>query len=113
MLDVSQADPYGVYQVEIREVEKVEINLGEGISTGYIIIGNRLRSLPIGSTLDSENSKFYWMPGPGFIGEYELVFIKSEIPGVQKKISVKVTIKPKFDREKDGFFKNSNAKSKF
>ena len=47
----------------------------EEISAGYLVVGEQLRELPIGSTLDKENGIFYWQPGPGFIGEYRFVFI--------------------------------------
>ena len=36
------------------------------------------------------------MPGPGFIGNYDLVFIEKDAYGSQRAIKVKVTIKPKF-----------------
>lgn len=42
---------------------------------GFQVIGDRLRSLPVGSWLDSEKCIFYWQPGPGFLGNYRLVFI--------------------------------------
>jgi hypothetical protein len=42
---------------------------------GFQVIGDRLRSLPVGSRLDSEKGIFYWQPGPGFLGNYRLVFI--------------------------------------
>lgn len=90
-------DPYGVVEIEIKEVERVELELGKGsVYKGYIIVGDQLRPLPIGSTLDSVKGIFYWQPGPGFIGEYNLVFIKEDEFGMLRKIQVKVKIVPKF-----------------
>ena len=43
---------------------------------GYLQVGSSLKSLPIGSTLDSARGVFYWQPGPGFIGKYRFVFIE-------------------------------------
>ncbi|HDP94447.1 MAG TPA: hypothetical protein ENN40_03695 [Candidatus Aminicenantes bacterium] len=43
--------------------------------SGYLQVGDELRRLPIGSTLDTQNATFYWRPGPGFYGAYDLVFI--------------------------------------
>ncbi|MCX6560648.1 MAG: hypothetical protein NTZ26_09035, partial [Candidatus Aminicenantes bacterium] len=45
---------------------------------GYLIVGDELRPLPIGSTLDSDAGVFSWLPGPGFLGDYRLVFIDHE-----------------------------------
>jgi hypothetical protein len=42
---------------------------------GYLIVGEELRQLPIGSTLDSSLGIFSWLPGPGFLGAYKLVFV--------------------------------------
>jgi hypothetical protein len=38
------------------------------------------------------------MPGPGFLGEYEFVFIKEELSGITSRVSVIVKIKPKFEK---------------
>ncbi|HLP59689.1 MAG TPA: hypothetical protein VK186_12695, partial [Candidatus Deferrimicrobium sp.] len=46
----------GICQVEIKELEHIEIRLGENITgiQGYLLINNQLRPLPIGSTLDAK-----------------------------------------------------------
>jgi len=44
---------------------------------GYLQVGDELRRLPIGSTMDSENNIFYWQPAPGFYGAYDLVFVNA------------------------------------
>ncbi|NIN17525.1 MAG: hypothetical protein GTO56_05555 [Candidatus Aminicenantes bacterium] len=64
--------------------------------TGFLAVGNALRPLPIGSTLDSERGVFSWLPGPGFIGEYRLVFIARDKSGKFTKKNVIVKIVPKF-----------------
>lgn len=82
--------------VEIEEVERVVIELAPDRENtdyrGYMIVGDGLRKLPIGSTLNKEKGVFYWIPGPGFLGEYNLVFIDSRN---QTKKNVKVVIVPK------------------
>jgi len=89
---------YGQTVIEINEVERVEIDLGEGsIRRGYEVVGTKLRPLPIGSTLDAKDGVFHWQPGPGFLGTYELVFFKTNKFGMKEKISVKVRILPKID----------------
>ena len=63
--------------VKIKELERVELCLGDqyAAQTGYQMIGKQIRPLPVGSTLNSETGIFSWQPGPGFVGEYQLVFI--------------------------------------
>ncbi|MCP5107584.1 MAG: BACON domain-containing protein [bacterium] len=56
----------GNINIETKELERVVVPLGKGYR-GYL--------LPIGSTFDPESGIFYWSPGPGFVGNYEFVFI--------------------------------------
>jgi hypothetical protein len=92
----------GNIDIEIKEVERIEIHLSDGIAnctyTGYLEVGEQLWQLPIGSTLDAERGIFYWSPGPGFIGLYRLVFIgKGPDREMNKKI-IDVNIVPKFKK---------------
>jgi len=65
--------------------------------SGYLRVKDELRPLPIGSTLDSARGVFYWQPGPGFLGDYELVFLKKHPleRHLTKKI-IRISIKPRF-----------------
>jgi len=63
---------------------------------GYMLVGEELRPLPIGSTLDPFIGTFSWMPGPGFVGAYDLMFVVKDATGSERAIKVKVTIRPKF-----------------
>jgi hypothetical protein len=63
--------------------------------SGYMIVGGELRPLPIGSTLDPESGTFAWLPGPGFLGTYDLVFVRESAAGVTTRIPVRITVKPK------------------
>ena len=82
--------------IEIKELERVEINLSnERVSEGHLVVGDQLRELPIGSTLDRDNGIFYWQPGPGFIGEYHFVFIEKNGFGQVVRKDIVVNIKPK------------------
>jgi hypothetical protein len=56
------------------------------IFTGFLVIGDQLKSLPIGSTPDTKNGIFTWQPGPGFYGTYEVVFTMEDGPtGVKSR----------------------------
>jgi len=95
--EMIEPDRYGVIRTEMREVERLELDLGKGPSLkGYLVVGNELRGLPIGSTLDTKKGTFSWLPGPGFLGTYNLVFVQEDEFGIGRKIPVVVTIKPKF-----------------
>ena len=114
--EVLYPDVERVFNVKIREVERVEIQLDleqsdksslthnpyplslnpEASYTGFMVVGNELRPLPIGSTLDPKTGIFSWQPGPGFIGDYEFVFVKKTEESEQQKIKLKIRIVPKF-----------------
>ncbi|MDQ1350843.1 MAG: Fibronectin type-III protein, partial [Acidobacteriota bacterium] len=82
--------------VEIKELERVEINLSdEGVYDGYLVVADQLRELPIGSTLDKSSRVFYWQPGPGFVGEYRFVFIEKDNEGQFTQKHIVVNIKTK------------------
>jgi len=104
-------DNFGLTRIDIEEVMPLEIDLAGSLNEnpdsllahpnraryhGYQIVGTELRPLPIGSTLDPKTGTFSWMPGPGFLGTYDLVFIKEDGLGMTNRIPVKVTIRPKF-----------------
>ncbi len=84
----------GVFPVRLHELERLEIKLDSGGSqpVGYIIAGNRLKPLPIGSTLDSENGVFYWQPGPGFYGTYSFVFLDTDTAGHPRRTLLDIHI---------------------
>jgi hypothetical protein len=73
-----EPDEEDAFNIKIRELERIVIELSSESSVmgGYTIIGNKLRALPIGSTLDAKKGIFYWQPGPAFIGEYRFVFVE-------------------------------------
>lgn len=80
-----------------REFEELKLQFdAEKEISGYMKTGDRLASLPTGSTLDTGSNTFYWVPSPGFIGDYELVFIEKDKQGVLYQHPVRVRIKPKY-----------------
>jgi uncharacterized repeat protein (TIGR01451 family) len=73
--------------VEIEELGRVELPLSA--IGGYQLSNGRHVPLPIGSSL--KRGVFYWQPGPGFLGNYTLVFERQD--GTQAQVHV--TIRPK------------------
>jgi hypothetical protein len=104
-------DEKGNITIEIKELERIVIHLREvqadveveekgsknsKLYSGYHITGDQLTPLPIGSTMDTEKGIFYWSPGPGFIGEYQLVFVEKGPNGVMNKKLINLNIVSKF-----------------
>ena len=90
-------DEQGNLTLEIHELERLEIHL-EGITglnpsikyDGFQVVGNQLRPLPAGSTLDREKGIYYWQPGVGFYGVYRLVFISTARPELNTQVWVHI-----------------------
>jgi len=91
-------DEKGQNLVVIKELERVEIQLGENYANirGYLMSQNELHDLPIGSTLDAKSGTFSWSPGPGFLGRYSLVFVLTDANGQSFKKPIEIKIEPKF-----------------
>ncbi|NIM11410.1 MAG: hypothetical protein GTO45_05400, partial [Candidatus Aminicenantes bacterium] len=77
---------------DIRDEVKEQEKDNSILSAGYMMVGNMLRRLPIGSFFDIETGIFYWQPGPGFLGEYKFVFLTGTGNGrlARKHITVKI-----------------------
>lgn len=92
-------DGKGFIHIQSRELERIEIALKSSPSgqvAGYLAVGDEARPMPVGSTLDVENGIFYWQPGPGFIGNYHLVFIEKDEIGLMNRKDIIIDIKPKY-----------------
>ena len=62
-----------------------------------MLVGERLRPLPIGSTLDPKAGTFSLdARGRDSSESYDLMFVEKGAHGPQRAIKVKVTIRPKF-----------------
>jgi hypothetical protein len=62
------------------ELDRFELALGghaDETYAGYLRVGDALRPLPIGSRLEARTGAFTWSPGVGFVGTYDLVFVRS------------------------------------
>jgi hypothetical protein len=83
--------------VNIKEVEwlKIRFSLEKSDITGYMVVGNRLTPLPVGSSLDRQTGTFYWYPGPGFLGMYHLVFLSHDEKNepVHQEVQVEIAMK--------------------
>lgn len=80
-------DPTGDYSIEIEELERLELQVGA--TEGYLQANGEQRPLPIGSSL--KGGVFCWHAGPGFLGEYQLLFARPDGTPIQ----VRIRIRPK------------------
>ena len=97
-LDLTPADESGVVHITADATGRFTLTLSAPVTDesggyeGYIIADGKLQALPVGSFLDRRSGEFYWQPGVGFIGTYQLVFIRTE-NGQKVRVPVTVTIK--------------------
>jgi len=93
-------DNSGLINIGIRELERVVIRFpGKGAQiAGYMEAGDQFRPLPVGSTFDTGTGTFSWQPGPGFFGDYELVFIAKAQNGEITGRHIRITIYPRYTK---------------
>ena len=92
---IIQSDEKNIVKIEIRELERMELIISN-VEAGYMLAGNKIHPLPVGSTLDTQNGIFSWIPGPGFFGNYRMVFVVKGQNGDLSKQEILVSIIPKF-----------------
>jgi hypothetical protein len=91
----------GEIRLRTREAEQIEVKLGSQFDDskanyeGYIVVGGRMRPLPVGASLNTATGLFSWQPGPGFLGRYEFVFLRTNEAGIKTRIPVFVRITPR------------------
>ena len=78
-------DAAGVYSVSMEELGRIELPIGA--TNGYMLTSGERLPLPVGSTL--KGGRFYWQPGPGFLGEYDLIFEREGSALMRVHVSVK------------------------
>jgi hypothetical protein len=89
----------GTRRVSTMERDRLEIRVGgrgapaAGVEyAGYLVVNGELRELPVGSSFDPSRGAFYWQPGLGFVGNYDLMFVRKGADGVRERIPVRVTL---------------------
>ena len=90
-LESIHADVDGVRHVRLPELGRIELRLGDETTAGYLNANGTLRALPTGSQLDTATGVFTWVPGPGFIGTYNLVFLSGT---TRVPVAVTIVAKP-------------------
>ncbi len=94
-----QPDNGGRVFVKLKQLERMEVCLPSPVSGGYkghVAVAGRLRPLPAGSTLDAGAGVFHWLPGHGFLGNFELVFLEPAPGGGAVKTTVMIEVAPRW-----------------
>ena len=86
----------GISVITIKELERLEIQVSTAAAEiyGYLVVGDKLKGLPVGSFLDGKSGVFHWQPGPGFVGEYRFVFVEKKPNGEMSRRNISVEILP-------------------
>ena len=87
------ADQDGRVTLQAEELDRIELETN-GATAGYMVAGTTLRPLPIGSRLDPATGNFVWQPGVGFIGSYDLAFVRHSGGRVVRQ-DVRIVLNPK------------------
>ncbi len=80
------------------EIDRFELRLraeGGAHYTGHLRVGEELAALPAGSQLDGATGLFTWAPGVGFVGPYDLVFVRWVGGHAVARHEVRVILAPK------------------
>jgi hypothetical protein len=80
------------------EIDRVELALGEHAGeqwAGYLRVGGALQPLPVGARLNTDTGEFTWSPGVGFVGTYDLVFVRSAGDHLVARREVRIILQPK------------------
>jgi hypothetical protein len=85
----------GVTVIRSEEVSRVELQLGDGDYSGYLRTAAGLTPLPVGSHIDRSTNTFTWAPGVGFVGRYDLVFVRSLDGRAVSRRDVRILLHPK------------------
>ena len=91
------ANDDGIVVMRGEELDRLELQLadpGSGRYTGSLRIGDRLAPLPVGAQIDGAGH-FTWAPGVGFVGSYDLVFVRWSGAQPVARTEVRVILQPK------------------
>jgi len=87
-----------IIKVQIEEMEPLRIVFSRSMRENISFIGwggDEQTALPVGSTLDTENGEFSWIPQPGSIGQYILHFAVTDGSRKSQPLQIVVDIIPR------------------
>jgi hypothetical protein len=89
----------GARTARLKALERLELSLetpaAEGACAatwaGYLVDAKTLGPLPVGASIDPTGT-FFWQPGPGFVGKFDLMFVRTACDGGKTRMPLTVTI---------------------
>jgi len=90
--------PSGRAVIRGEELDRFELWLGSDQGaryTGSLRVGDTLAALPVGSRLDPTSGVFTWSPGLGFVGTYDVVFVRWAGDRAVAQHNVRMILRPK------------------
>jgi titin len=100
-LQTVAAGANGGFSLTVEELEPVTFTLDDPASgdfSAYLRGTDGLAPLPLGSQFDATSRQFTWHPGPGFVGQYALAFVRSSAGKPVAQVDVTITLLPKGTR---------------
>jgi hypothetical protein len=87
----------GVRRVAAGERSRIELRLDypgglAGSLAAYQVVAGRLGALPVGSAFDPERGILFWQPGLGYVGDYDLLFVRTDANGGRTAVPVRVSL---------------------
>jgi hypothetical protein len=74
----------GDYFIQMEQLGRIELQLGA--ADGHQLVNGQRRPLPIGSSLNE--GTFYWQAGLGFLGQFHLVFLRTDSTEVRADVKI-------------------------
>ena len=94
-----QASNSGRTVVRAEEVGRLELRVGSAAADvtfeGYLNTENGRSPLPVGSKLNPATGEFVWAPGVGFVGAYDLTFVRRSGGRAVSRRDVRVVLQAK------------------
>jgi len=93
---VHQSREEPIREIELEQLERLELHFMAAEGLEYVGWSrDKSKALPVGSTLDKDKGVFSWIPGPGFLGRFELNFAVTDGKSIGKPVKIVVNIGPK------------------
>ena len=96
---MAHPDQDGVISLKMGQNQRLEISLVDEDDTPrhisvYHVVNNKLRRPPTGLSINHKTGTINWMPGPVYLGRYQLAVFVKDKNGIINKKTITVEIGP-------------------
>jgi hypothetical protein len=97
--DRLKAEADGIGRIDIHELERLELQVPTAMQPGatyaaYQLVDRRLGRLPHGASFDVHRGLLAWDVAAGFLGPYDLVFLRERSGRPAEITTVRITVRP-------------------